>query len=923
MKKIPSIVLGLIVGCNCLAFNVVRPSGLSVLKSATAYSARQDSTGAMWISTSYGIYRYNGHRLETVSPAIESMHRFSAGNNHLHAAERDGILRIDTRDGKCSKTSAADVPLQNAAILPEGDSLTVCAGNRIYISRGDSLVLRQTFRRDIVITSVLRSPSGELWAGTSNHGILILGAGFSIVETISDNLPVATLEQCGDGSIWAGLRKGGIKVFDGVTHEETVSIGAIEGTMPENVRTLTFDRNGTVYAGAVNGLFLISRDRNSEVCVPEFRGSPITDLFTDCDGNLWICTFYDGIFYADLSSWPFRKLDIPRSMHKIKESVATPDGAVWTFTDGYGLYRYAGDSWEVIPSSENIKFQCAAYDGTCGCIWAGEYTGDLLRIDSRTGRIERIGFDGPRGRTIVSIIKNGGDLYLAGEGGIYLFNPETEKSVSRKVGNINNFVYDLLPGKDGCIWVARQGLDVVSGDGTIHNVIPDGHWENLREGADGSIWAACNGRGIIVVNTDDVVQMDCRNTFMNDDYASCVLPLDGNMILIGTRGGVDIMSRHSGSCFHFDEGSGFSAGSLSRGSALMVTGSTIWLGGNDGIEILDTRQISIASKQHKPTVDKIMISGEQEDIRNIRDNHVKLRHGSNSFTVDIADFNYSPSRKTRFSYKMDGLDKDWNEFDIANPVVFMNMKPGRYVLHIQSKSSIGSEPACYDLKIRLHAVWYATIAAKIGFFLIALLIAAMFIRSAYSRTVLNEKLRLKENENMEKARHFHNISLELRTPLNIMISQLEQFFRDYGFRTKGIEDLDDIYMKAKRMRSIISEYVDERETEEPEMVLRHERFLNAATAAIERKLFSSELNVEYLASELNMGRTKLNQMMRESSGMSTREFIEDIKMRHAEQMLKDKTYRVSEIAERLGFSSTKYFAQRYKLKFGHTPTRNS
>ena len=54
--------------------------------------------------------------------------------------------------------------------------------------------------------------------------------------------------------------------------------------------------------------------------------------------------------------------------------------------------------------------------------------------------------------------------------------------------------------------------------------------------------------------------------------------------------------------------------------------------------------------------------------------------------------------------------------------------------------------------------------------------------------------------------------------------------------------------------------------------------------------------------------------------MSPRDFIEDIRLRHAAQMLLDGTHRVSEIADELGFSSAKYFTIRFKKRFGVPPS---
>ena len=76
-----------------------------------------------------------------------------------------------------------------------------------------------------------------------------------------------------------------------------------------------------------------------------------------------------------------------------------------------------------------------------------------------------------------------------------------------------------------------------------------------------------------------------------------------------------------------------------------------------------------------------------------------------------------------------------------------------------------------------------------------------------------------------------------------------------------------------------------------------------------------------LCQELHISKTALNTRLRNITGRSPREFIEDIRLRHAAQMLLDSNKLVSEIADELGFSSYRYFICRFKKHFGVTPSQ--
>lgn len=94
---------------------------------------------------------------------------------------------------------------------------------------------------------------------------------------------------------------------------------------------------------------------------------------------------------------------------------------------------------------------------------------------------------------------------------------------------------------------------------------------------------------------------------------------------------------------------------------------------------------------------------------------------------------------------------------------------------------------------------------------------------------------------------------------------------------------------------------------------------HAAIGAVERHLYSDDLNIATIADELSMSKSTLNNKLVQACGLSTREFIEDIRLRHSVKFLREGR-RVSEVSDMLGFSSAKYFTIRFKRKYGVAPS---
>ena len=57
------------------------------------------------------------------------------------------------------------------------------------------------------------------------------------------------------------------------------------------------------------------------------------------------------------------------------------------------------------------------------------------------------------------------------------------------------------------------------------------------------------------------------------------------------------------------------------------------------------------------------------------------------------------------------------------------------------------------------------------------------------------------------------------------------------------------------------------------------------------------------------------------TGFSSNDFIRNIRLKHACQMLKDKSITISEVAYATGFSDQRYFAKCFKNEFNMTPSQ--
>jgi DNA-binding response OmpR family regulator len=99
-----------------------------------------------------------------------------------------------------------------------------------------------------------------------------------------------------------------------------------------------------------------------------------------------------------------------------------------------------------------------------------------------------------------------------------------------------------------------------------------------------------------------------------------------------------------------------------------------------------------------------------------------------------------------------------------------------------------------------------------------------------------------------------------------------------------------------------------------------QKILDTATDIIKRNFDNSDFDMNMLASELSMGRSKMFARIKEVTGLTPNEFALKLKLEEALRMLQEEPqYNISEISYSLGFTSPRYFSRCFKAFYGVPP----
>lgn len=207
---------------------------------------------------------------------------------------------------------------------------------------------------------------------------------------------------------------------------------------------------------------------------------------------------------------------------------------------------------------------------------------------------------------------------------------------------------------------------------------------------------------------------------------------------------------------------------------------------------------------------------------------ITLNADQSVFSIEFATSNFIPANKQDFVYRLEGFSDVWTPIRREqNAITYTNLNPGSYTLVIKAKDGSEGEPQEVRLIIKVLPPFYKTVTAYIIYLLVA---AGMFwfvIKSYKSKIKLRESLKYEQKHiqdleelNQSKLRFFTNISHEFRTPLTLIVGQVEALLQLQSFTPTVYNKVLSIYKSSLQLRELITELLDFRKQEQGHMKIK-------------------------------------------------------------------------------------------------------
>ena len=721
----------------------------------------EDSLGNFWLGTyGAGLFQFDRNTAQFKSYPIQQPANMS-GSNLITAITEDatGNLLIGTNGGGLIALNIENHISKNYL-------------HNEYNTSGLS---------SNVVKCLLKDRKNKIWIGTENGGLNKMDAAkdsFTHFENNLDNPTSISQKTCSAifedilGNLWVGTHRGGVNLYCPAANKfDTYTQG--RGSLSfKDVKTFFEEGNGNIWIGTDGGGIniwnrktgIFEQLRHHKENVSSIGSDAILYIMQDKKGNIWVGTWGGGLNLY-LGNGKFK-----RYLHDPNNSSSISSNNIW----------------HIFEDSQNK-------------LWVSTSYGGLNLFDRQKESFTRINADSTKqtsffGTNVVSANedKNGNLWFITSDGGLNRSNKDSkvfehyfyrEKDLSE--GDKGNLNVSFIDHKKR-FWIGRKGLYLFDDNKNTFSLYTDipilakEIIEGITEDKKGVLWIS-TGNGLVSFNPETKAIRQYKTTEglqgLEFNQNACLKLSSGEMLFGGVNG------------FNI-----FNPDNLYTADVAAP------------VYITDLQIFNTSMEFGQPGSPLIGPIGQAKEI--------KLGYNQSLFSLEYSALDYISPGETRYAYKLDGFDKNWNYVGTQRKATFTNLDPGTYTFHVRTatQSGIWSDNATSVKIIILPPYWKTWWFRLLAVLLVAAILYTLFFYHRKAEIKKLDEIKTKEIQQMQ-LQFFTNISHEFRTPLSLISGPLEMIQKEEGILPRHLHYFQMMQRNVNRLMGLISELMDFRKVE--------------------------------------------------------------------------------------------------------------
>lgn len=677
---------------------------------------------------------------------------------------------------------------------------------------------------------------------------------------------IYNIEVDNNGDIWFAT-KNGIHKYDYESDTLNAFTIDIDEEIYSHINYILCDENNNLWFSSSNGVIKYNEENELTVLYKadkQFINSLSSDnihcFLEDSNGLLWIGTD-NGISKLNVTQQINNKINLILKENGIEETsfnsiIEDSDGDLWIGTKYHGLINILVDEEKLIRyiydeddintiSSNTVKYITEFKTGEITVVTdkgidlinkhenkiIHEYV-EELNNDSYLG-IEKI------------IIDNNEHYWMATNKGIVRLDPnkgeiKTYKREFEEYGLEDIKIVDIFQDKydENILWLAGgeyTGLiKFHKTNGIIKNYI-NSSLENcisydvincIQSDDNGNLWIGTNsGLNKFNIETEEFTVYSEADGMISD-YVNSIIIDDNEDIWIGTNNGLCKFEIKKNKFTNYNSYYGIQGSKFNLNSSWKTKSGYLLLGTTEGVFYFNPNELyEESNKNDKVIIGSIRINNKKIDFN--EEKEIKLKYNENNVIILFFLPDYRRYSGITYEYKLEGLNEKWiysHDISYANYTV---LSPGKYTFKVRAMQDNGDLTEESSITIIIKSPWWKTKIAYCFYILIIGVIIFYFwnhmkiLKALVKKQTQEINEKMKENQMLyeksiksEKFKndYFVNLSHELRTPINVILSTVQlinSLNKDKDVSRKRLNYYMEIVQKSSNsLLKIINDIID-------------------------------------------------------------------------------------------------------------------
>ena len=829
------------------------------LSHTTVNAIYRDEFGAVWIGTTDGLNRFDGHSITTYRYDSSDDKSIKANNiNHI-CGDKNGHIFIKGQNSLI----IYDQRKEEFRTIHEDGISAIAYHNGLYYASENKIFRIDSYGREECIHKHSENNNIRHIEFDAGGCLTFTTSSDEVVHTSSDNLRqtyqlenIYALDSDSTGNIWISTRTNGFARIDtkGQLTKYRFKGNSRQASDRNNVRSIVHAYGNKYYIGTYDGLILY--DISTHEIQPltydlrrGFENHAVRTLFRD-DNLLFIGTFHAGIQYYNTDEG-FQQTFSPAFQHGVLTSpiisAVCKDlrGILWIGSISGGLNVIDPENRIDSRLHSRIKtcrrlynVKSMYYEESEDVLWIATFSEGIVKIGISQNTFEEIPLEKPIQNIskIIPLDKN--SLILCSTiDGLHRLDKKSMRitSLANTLGISDIGIINDIALHENLLWICTaykvHKVDIEKGritreysTSSFPGMLGEHTNRCLYCDKEGHLWIGTSGAGIFKYdNTNDAFINYTSGRYQGNNFINNITEgyLSDDLLYFSSNDGIAILNRKSN---HFDLVNRNSILPLSITDFIYVSeDSTIYCSGMQG---LYAAKESILTKNGNK-IQRFQITGLRINNQKVNpgrgescpltesvlyQNGITLQHTTSSIAFDIANFNLDLSCNLAFEYKLEGFDQEYIK-TYSNTISYTNLTPGNYDLYIKAH---GSDEIVETMHISILPPFYARWWFILSILLLAGTIGYLIAIHYINKRQMSKKLREARRENevtQAKVEFFANVSHEFRTPLTLINSYLEVMLQSGGLSPENFRNINGALSNTTKLKEMINEFIDASKTD--------------------------------------------------------------------------------------------------------------